>query len=102
MSNGEIKVILDSFIELRRRLNGECRPSCPRHTRYRHSINIKLRRYLKKTDIICNNCKSFHFLSCLYADKDCPCNRGINKHELFFYLDEYIEDLEQSLTKIYN
>ena len=102
MSNGEIKVILDSFIELRRRLNGECGVVCPHGTVGRHHINRDILKLIKQRDMFCNNCKSFHFLSCLYAYKKCPCQRGINKHELFFYLDEYIEDLERSLTKIYN
>lgn len=98
------KVQLDSFTETRRRLKGKCDNSiCPQSILHAGIKNPK------ENKLLCGLCdENFGFLKGKYAsftvwgDVCCPCYRKLNPDELFFRLDEYIEELQEKLKKEYS
>ena len=104
------KVALDAYTELRRRLEGECGDVCPMNcnkTKYSNPHISKYRRekrkkYISRTeDEFCGYCEKFHFIK-NKKDHNCPCYRLSNPEEIFLYLDEFIEELQEQLSKEYS
>ena len=107
------KVTLDAFTELRRRLNGKCGDTCPKITYKPQSITLytksfKRNRKRLRKEFCDNYCTNFYFINHKAVSEDqiytagCPCYRGCNPEELFLYLDEYIEELQEQLSKEYS
>lgn len=99
------KVTLDLFTELRRRLAGSCKEDCPKII-YLHGNNrIRISRDLMHhhpINNICTACKEFYFISCENQHEKCPCYRKPNPEELFLYLDEFIQSLQETLSRQYS
>lgn len=104
------KVALDAYTELRRRLKGKCSGVCPidcKQTKYSNPHISKYRRekrkkYISRTETeFCGYCEKFHFIRGK-IDKYCPCYRLSNPEEIFLYLDEFIEELQEQLSKEYS
>ena len=104
------KVALDAYTELRRRLEGKCGSVCPMNcnqTKYSkpHISKYKCEKMvipLPRTAVeFCGYCENFHFIK---GEKDynCPCLRRSNPEEIFLYLDEFIEELQEQLSKEYS
>ena len=103
------KVKLDSFVELRIRLNGKCGDTCPMDCiKNKNEYNkTNSERTLPRLKIMCNICFSeFNFLNTIWHLENnyelCPCHAQINKNDLFFRLDKYIEELQKQLKKEYS
>lgn len=111
IDNGEnirlsTKVLLDSFLELRRKLNGKCGGSCPSLVTIPNSLSLSLEfrtTYFARPKQICSTCvKEFGWLPKLKYTCICPCNRVKNKEEIMVRLDEFIEELHDRLKKEYS
>ena len=104
------KVALDAYTELRRRLKGKCGNVCPmncKQTKYSKPHISKYKRekmeiYISRTGVeFCGYCENFHFIRGK-KDNSCPCYRQSNPEEIFLYLDEFIEELQEQLSKEYS
>lgn len=108
------KITLEVFKELKKILSGRCGNCCPNNIlhegnlRYYYNRRKKegSRNVLKYSKIskerFCFTCeKEFHFLSAKRKTL-CPCEREPNTEELFFRLDEFIEELEEKIQKEWN
>lgn len=104
------KVVLDTYTELRRRLNGKCGGACPINCKGTASSNLRISNYkLEKMKTVkrreelefCSYCEKFHFINSK-INHCCPCNRYANPEEISLYLDEFIEELQEQLSKEYS
>lgn len=101
--NKNTKVALDAFTELRRKLNGECGSTCPLCIVSNKLYAYESYQVKRREKEFCNYCKNFHFIKHnIGLPRPCPCDRESNPEEIFLYLDEFIEELEEQLSKEYS
>lgn len=99
--NFYIAFVVDVLEGLRERLDGKCNSTCLRHVAYELESRNYDEKFINFFDSnACYICKeNFHFIACKKHGCICPCNREPNPDELFFRLDETIEELKEKIGR---